>query len=262
MIGRLRPRTMLAAQEAVSLRRPASLLIAAWVLTMISLPILRWTVGDAAVPAGVLLAVLLQGSAVLTLLWQAWGVGRTLRLAILIGVLAWGVEVVGSRTGFPFGVYHYTNALQPQALGVPLVIPLAWLMMLPPAWAVARLITGRYGTIAFILTSALAFTAWDLFLDPQMAAWDFWVWEQPGGYFGIPWVNFLGWLAASALLTALVRPTDLPLLPLLLIYVITWALESIGLIVFWGLPGPGIVGFVAMGVMTAAAVLQAFRQDA
>lgn len=256
------PLRMPSAQEAGSLRRPASLLIAAWVLAMISLPILRWTLGDAAIPLGVLLAVLLQASAVLTLLWQAWGARRTLRLAVLIGVLAWGVEAVGSSTGFPFGAYHYTKVLQPQVLGVPLVIPLAWLMMLPPAWAVARLITGRYGTLAFILISALAFTAWDLFLDPQMAAWGFWVWEQPGGYFGIPWVNFLGWLAASALLTAVARPTDLPLLPLLLIYIITWALESIGLIAFWGLPGPGIVGFAAMGVMAAAAVLQVYRQEA
>jgi hypothetical protein len=50
------------------------------------------------------------------------------------------------------------------------LVPLAWLMMLPPAWAVARLVAGGPG-IAFILTAALAFTAWDLFLDPQMVAW-------------------------------------------------------------------------------------------
>lgn len=80
-----------------------------------------------------------------------------------------------------------------------------------------------------------------------MAAWGLWVWENPKGYFGIPWSNYIGWLLASALITALVRPQNLPVYPLLLIYTITWALETIGLIFFWGLPGPALVGFVAMG---------------
>ncbi len=251
---------MFVAQKPAWLR-PSSLLILAWVLVMISLPILRWTLGDAVIPTGVLVAVLLQAGAVLTLLAQAWGARRTLRLAVVVGVLAWGIEALGSTTGFPFGAYHYTNSLQPQLLGVPIIIPLAWLMMLPPAWAIAWLITGRYGTPAFILVSALAFTVWDLFLDPQMAAWGFWVWERPGGYFGIPWANYFGWLLASALLTALARPTDLPLRPLLLIYAITWALESIGLIVFWGLPGPGVVGFMVMGGMLLAAILGVVRRE-
>ncbi len=254
------PRLPLAG-DASPLLRPAGLLIATWVLAMIGLPILRWTAGDAAIPPGVLVAVLLQAGAVLALLWRAWGPGRCLRLALLVGILAWGIEALGSTTGFPFGAYHYTKSLQPQLLGVPLIIPLAWLMMLPPAWAVARLITGRYRAPAFILASAVAFTVWDLFLDPQMAAWGFWVWEHPSGYFGIPWLNFLGWLLASALLTALARPTDLPLRPLLLVYAITWALESVGLVVFWGLPGPGLVGFVAMGGMVGLALWRLARQN-
>lgn len=90
-------------------------------------------------------------------------------------------------------------------------------------------------------------TAWDLFLDPQMVAWGLWVWTQPGGYFDIPWINFLGWLLASALITAVVRPGPLPTRPLMLIYGITWLLESLGLLFFWGLPGPALVGFAGMG---------------
>lgn len=257
MTHRLRSLQPLTVLEPSVLRRPASLLIAAWVLAMIGLPILRWTLGDAMMPAGAILTVLLQTSAVLVLLWQAWGAARTLRLALLIGFFAWGVEALGSATGFPFGAYGYTKSLQPQLLGVPLIIPLAWLMMLPPAWAVARTITGCYGSAAFVVASALAFTAWDLFLDPQMVAWNFWTWDHPSGYFGIPWVNFLGWLAASAVLTVLARPAALPLTPLLLIYAITWVLESIGLVVFWGLPGPGFVGCIVMGILLAVAIWRA-----
>lgn len=229
-------------------------LLAAWVLSMILLPIARWTYGDDAIPYGVTLSTLLQASAVLALLVTSWGVAGVGRMVAVVVAAAWAVEFVGSQTGIPFGVYHYTDRLQPQLGDVPLLIPLAWLMMLPPAWAVASLVSGGRRDWRFVVASALAFTAWDLFLDPQMVAWDFWRWAEPGGYFGIPWSNFGGWLLASALLTWLARPAALPLRPLLGIYAVTWALETIGQLVFWELPGPAVVGFVAMGLMLAVAV--------
>lgn len=229
-------------------------IVAAWILAMIAVPIFRWTLGDGALPAAVSLGVLLQVIAVGATVIGAWGARRgLLTLGAVVG-LAWLTEFIGSHTGFPFGAYHYTPRLQPQLGGVPLLIPLAWLMMLPPAWAVARIITQTGGTrFRFILVTALAFTAWDLFLDPQMVAWDLWQWEIPGAYFGIPLVNFGGWLLASALITGVagrLAPIHaLPIRPLVIIYAITWLLETVGLAVFWGLPGPALVGFAAMGGM-------------
>ncbi len=74
-----------------------------------------------------------------------------------------------------------------------------------------------------------------------------------GRLFRHPLINFAGWLLASALITALARrlaPLDhLPDRPLLAIYAITWALEIIGLLIFWGLPGPALVGGAAMGAL-------------
>jgi uncharacterized membrane protein len=226
---------------------PSPALLAAWVLSMIALPPVKYAFGEEALPVGITLSALLQVGLVLAVLRQAWGLTRTLWTAAGVVLLAWLVEFAGSTTGYPFGAYHYTGLLQPQLGDVPMLIPLAWLMMLPPAWAVAQGIVGSSAGLAFIGWSALALTAWDLFLDPQMVAWGLWVWEEPGGYFGIPWPNFLGWLLASAVITAAVRPQPLPIRPLILIYVITWLLESIGLLLFWGLPGPAAVGFVGMG---------------
>ncbi len=226
------------------------LLLLAWVLEMVSVPILKWRRGARAERAGIILGVLLQASAVIAVLYTAWGLWPTLRAALIIAGLGWAVEYVGSHTGLPFGRYHYTERLQPQLGGVPLLIPLAWLMMLPPAWGAARLITG--GSVSFVLAAALAFTAWDLFLDPQMVAWGFWVWDQPGGYFGIPWVNYAGWLLASAAMTALSAPPAapdlLPTRPLFLIYGVTWFLQAFGQFFFWKLRGPAIVGAVGMGI--------------
>ncbi|MEZ4635217.1 MAG: carotenoid biosynthesis protein [Caldilineaceae bacterium] len=116
--------------------------------------------------------------------------------------------------------------------------------------------------LVFALFSGLAITAWDLFLDPQMVAWQLWVWETPGGYFGIPWVNYAGWLLTGVLITLVVRPAQLPVLPLIMVYVTTWLLESIGLAFFFGLPGPAAVGFVGMGVFVWAVVRRLMRSQA
>jgi putative membrane protein len=238
-------------------------LIAAWVLSMVSLPILRWLYGDGVLSAAVLFALSMQVLAVCSVLVRAWGWRRTAQTALVVAAIAYAAELIGSQTGFPFGAYRYTDRLQPQLEGVPLAVPLAWLMMMPPTWALAAAISARWPLggltrrLDFVAAAALAFTAWDLFLDPQMVAWDFWRWAAPGAfsYFGIPWQNYGGWLLVSALITWVARPAPLPFAPLALIYGITWALQSIGLAVFWNLPGPALCGFIGMGAALLIALV-------
>lgn len=240
--------------------QPASLFVAAWLLTMISIPIIRWVLGDGFLHQGVIASVLIQAAAVLAIAYQAWGAWTVVRIAAIVVPLSWLIERIGSTTDFPFGPYHYTDALAPLIGGVPAVIPLAWLMMLPPAWAVAYAITGSVRGWHFVAVSALAFTAWDLFLDPQMVHWGYWVWEIPGAYFGIPLVNYAGWLLASGLLTFVVRPPIPPLGPLLFVYAAVWFLQSVGLSFFWQMPGPALFGFFGMGVFVVLALARSGRQ--
>lgn len=230
------------------------------VLTMIATPIVRWTAGEGALFFMINLGVVMQAAAVVTVLVRGAGWRSALLTVLPILPLAWLAEFVGSSTGFPFGRYHYTDVLQPQLTGVPLLIPFAWLMMLPPAWAVASLVIKSRTLsppapvrLARALVAALAFTAWDLFLDPQMVAWNFWVWDQPGAYFGIPLVNFLGWFLVSFVFSFLLLPSYSSLLPssfpLLLVYALTWFLQSFGQVFFWDLPGPALFGCLGMGGM-------------
>jgi putative membrane protein len=224
--------------------------VVAWIGELVLLPLLVWIWDDRALRWGVTTGVVLQATAVFVTLASLWGWVRAFTVGLAVASMGWAVEFVGSRTGFPFGRYRYTDRLRPQVGHVPLAIPLAWLMMLPPAWGVARLISGGYG-FAFVIVSALAFTAWDLFLDPQMVKWRLWIWEKPGGYFGIPWTNYLGWCLASGVMTVVLQPRELPEKPLVLIYTITWLLQSIGLGVFWKQPGPALCGFLGMGSLLA-----------
>lgn len=179
------------------------------------------------------------------------------RVALAAGVVVAGtfvLELVGSTTGWPFGAYHYTGALAPAVAGVPLVVPLAWFAMAVPAREVAaRLVRPAWARVAL---AALAMTAWDLMLDPQMVAEGYWVWEAQGAWRGIPLSNYAGWVVSSAVVmvvldTLLPRPGRS--LPLLGLYA-WWGLsEALAFVVFFGDPVAGVVGGVAMLVPAALA---------
>ncbi|NOG49488.1 MAG: carotenoid biosynthesis protein [Chloroflexi bacterium] len=87
-----------------------------------------------------------------------------------------------------------------------------------------------------------------------MVAWGFWRWAEPVGYFGVPWVNFAGWFIVAALVTAIVRPLPVAAPPLLVIYAVVWIFQAIGMAAFWGLGGPALFGFAAMGLLLALGI--------
>ena len=181
------------------------------------------------------------------------GPGWTARWLAVAGGIGLVVEVLAIRSGVPFGSYEYSAALGPALLGVPAVIPLAWAMMSYPALLAARRITGRRG--GQVLVGAVALAAWDVFLDPQMAAEGYWRWAASGPAFaGVPLVNFAGWLltaAAMMTLLALVVPADQPAgadaLPLAL-YLWTYVGSVLANAVFFGRPAVALAGGLAMGV--------------
>jgi putative membrane protein len=105
---------------------------------------------------------------------------------------------------------------------------------------------------------AVALTAWDLFLDPQMAAEGFWRWPGGGRYRGIPLTNFAGWLLSSvavmAVLESLLPPSD-PDPALVAEYAAMSAMETVGFGAFFGDRLVAAVGGAAMLPLAAAAVV-------
>lgn len=108
-----------------------------------------------------------------------------------VGVAGFLVEVIGVRTGLPFGVYSYTSALGISLLNVPIVMAFAWIILI--AWV-------RQLQLPFWLGAALMVVS-DLTLDPVTTlALHLWHWSDPGIYFGIPLSNFAGWYVVSAIM--------------------------------------------------------------
>ncbi len=238
-----------------------------WLAAMIALP-LRDIFGPAgARESAIRHAVVAQVLLVAVLTTRFLAPLAVVRVLVGVPTLGLLVEAVGTRTGFPFGVYRYTDRLQPQLFHVPLAIPAAWLMMMPPAWAVSAALTGASSGFAFVVVSAAAFTAWDLLLDPRMVGWGYWVWERPGRYpGGIPLTNFVGWFLAAGLITALIAPrvppprAELsPVLLLVLIYALVWVLETLGQAFFWRMKASAALGGTVMGALSLAAFF-AIRQ--
>lgn len=171
--------------------------------------------------------------------------------AVVIGYLA---ELAGVNTGFPFGAYHYTGLLQPQVAGVPLAVALAWGGMGLAAHAVAAAITAPGP--ARIAVGAVAMTAWDLFLDPQMLRMGLWVWHDPGPYRDVPLTNFAGWLLVSALIMVLFeRLLPEPGRALLALYTTMAVMETLAFAAVFRPTDPLVAatGGLAMGALAATA---------
>lgn len=119
----------------------------------------------------------------------------------LAGLAGWLVEVAGIHTGYPFGGYHYTEALPPRVFGAPIAMTPAWIVLLAYVRsALARRSWNRWGLAA---AGAVWMTTIDLVLDPVAAGpMGLWVWDNEGAYYGIPASNFLGWFVVSFVILA------------------------------------------------------------
>jgi uncharacterized membrane protein len=130
---------------------------------------------------------------------------------LVVGVTAVVFEAVGLATGFPYGRYDYSDALGPTLLGVPFLVPLAWLMMAWPSWLLAERLTrsvraARRPPVRVGIAAGL-FAAWDVVLDPQMVQAGYWTWAHPRpglpGIDTVPLTNLAGWLLAGVVLMSL-----------------------------------------------------------
>ena len=69
----------------------------------------------------------------------ALGSARLVKFVSLALATTFIIEIIGVKTGIPFGTYEYDPArLGPTLLQVPLLIPFAWFMMLYPSWLVVN----------------------------------------------------------------------------------------------------------------------------
>ncbi len=151
--------------------------------------------------------MLLGMSAVAVYAYRTLGIWHCLGFMIPAIGLSLVSELLGTTTGFPFGHYHYLSGLGYKIAGlVPFTIPLSWFYIGFSAYIIARAgletlaIPQIVKYVGAIGIGSLLLTSWDFVLDPAMSQTTvpFWIWEQPGAFFGMPYQNFAGWFGTGA----------------------------------------------------------------
>ncbi|WP_041237764.1 gamma-carotene 1'-hydroxylase CruF [Gloeothece citriformis] len=211
---------------------------------------------------GGVIYMLLGCAAVAVYAYRTLGVWHWLGFMIPAIGLSLGSELLGTSTGFPFGHYRYLTGLGYKIAGlVPFTIPLSWFYLGFSAYIIARLGLNSFKTpswvkeIGAIVIGSVLLTSWDFVLDPAMSqtAMPFWVWDQPGAFFGMPYQNFAGWFGTGvvymtvAVLLWKVKPLRLPKIDLSLPLVMY--LSNFGFATIMSM-AEGIYPPVLLGVIT------------
>lgn len=254
--------------ERIAVAALFALLGAAVVFTLTGMALMRFAPAEVA-RAGPYLPLLMKG--------PTWVYMLTLPLVVFlvfrpflgwkrsIAFLIWGsgvgaiAELVGTQTGWPFGAYAYTGFLDPKIAGhVPWLIPPSWYAMsvisLALAAAATRSRTGR------IVLGAFWMVLWDVILDPAMGfAFPVWTWAVDGFFYGMPLLNWVGWLITAAVimwgydamggLREHRTPWTVPIW-------IASMLLPIGICAVRGFPWVALLGIAAMLIPLAAPVLR------
>lgn len=140
---------------------------------------------------------------------QRYGWSSILIFVIICLLVSNASENLSILTGFPFGYYYYTDVLGPKLFLVPLLIGGAYTGAGYLSWIVAHVLLDRMGPSdrfaiwALPVVGAVLMVSWDLSLDPSASTvGKSWIWIDGGGFFGVPFQNFVGWYLTVLLFLA------------------------------------------------------------
>jgi putative membrane protein len=125
---------------------------------------------------------------------------------VALTAYAYGIEFVGATTGLPYGEFSYEIALGPMVADtIPLGLPVFFLPLVLNSYLLCLLLLGERAESAAVRLPAVVATvvAVDLVLDPAAVGLGFWGYEQ-GVYYGVPLLNYVGWVLSATVATLLV----------------------------------------------------------
>lgn len=171
---------------------------------------------------------------------------KFLGLVILaaLGLYALAVKTLAVKTGLPYGNFHYTDTLGQKLFDTtPWVVALAYPLVLLISFWFASKFTRSFGRV---IIAAILATLLDVVLDPATVTLQFWEWETPGPFYGVPIINFIGWLATSFIGAVLLH--------------FLWGKEQrvkaslaysgFALLLFWTGVNAGVAQYIPLGVGT------------
>lgn len=167
---------------------------------------------------------------------QLLGWKRTWRFWLISWGTAFVCEFSSTRTGIPFGWYHYNGSTAGQELyfsNIPFMDSISFSFLLYAAYCVtlcfllphdetasaSRLLPLRFDMTArtsrpVLILTALLFAVIDMVIDPVALRGDRWFlgkiyyYPDPGIHFGVPLANYLGWAVVGLISLLIYFPLD------------------------------------------------------
>lgn len=121
---------------------------------------------------------------------------------LVLTAYAYGIELIGVSTGWPYGEFSYLIELGPMLFGqVPIGLPVFFFPLVLNSYLLVLLLLGDTarrtpirlaGTLGVVL-------GMDLVLDPGAVGLGFWQYAAASGYYGVPLSNYAGWVLSGTI---------------------------------------------------------------
>ena len=143
-----------------------------------------------------------------------WGWLNIITFVIISFSIGIFMEIIGTKTGLIFGgEYEFNLKLSPgpSISGIPLIIPLSWSGLIYMILNYCELVLGgsfyflSNQNITLLLLPSILMVLLDLVLDPIAVDEKRWSWKKSGVYYGVPLLNFVGWLFTTFLILFVFR---------------------------------------------------------
>jgi putative membrane protein len=128
-----------------------------------------------------------------------WSGKKGVLILIFLGLFALTIETFALLTGFPYGHFFYNTKASLMFLQlVPITTPFAWIIIL---LGCSALVTPAFTTSPWRrrISTCILIVWVDLLLDPVAVNLGLWQWKEPGIYYGVPAINYVGWILSSLL---------------------------------------------------------------
>lgn len=113
--------------------------------------------------------------------------------SIIAYFLTFFIEVLGVKTGFPFGNYTYLSSLGPKVFDTPIIIGINWLLLIYCSSAIFSFVNNKTLKIVF---ASLSMVFYDMLLEKVACFMNMWCWEDNR----VPLNNYASWFIIALIL--------------------------------------------------------------
>ncbi len=124
---------------------------------------------------------------------------RVMLALMLVAVLGFFVEVLGTRTGLPFGFYSYSDVLGIKVMDTPLIMGINWVLLVYAGTMLFHPLKIP-GWLKPVLTGS-SLVLLDIFIEPFAIKWNLWQWQETVP----PAQNYVSWAIIAVLFSWLLN---------------------------------------------------------